>query len=74
MESEPAGWPAPVGSGLGAHALRIETVAFRRKVNREGSRAPFEAGACRHGMAIETSAFRHFHRRPRMYWRRAALE
>ena len=27
-ESEPAGWPAPVGSGLGARALRIETVAF----------------------------------------------
>jgi hypothetical protein len=28
MESEPAGWPAPVGSGLGARALRIETVAL----------------------------------------------
>ena len=28
LESEPAGRPAPVGSGLGARALRIETVAF----------------------------------------------
>ena len=28
VESEPAGRPAPVGSGLGARALRIETVAF----------------------------------------------
>jgi hypothetical protein len=29
LESEPAGWPAPVGSGLGAQALRIGTASFR---------------------------------------------
>jgi hypothetical protein len=27
-ESEPARWPAPVGNGLGAPALRIRTAAF----------------------------------------------
>jgi hypothetical protein len=28
MESQPVGGPTPVGSGLGARALRIETAAF----------------------------------------------
>src|SRR5262249_57463340 len=39
LESEPAGRPAPVGSRLGAPALRIGSAAFRQS-GRSTGRAP----------------------------------
>src|SRR5262249_19522515 len=61
LESEPAGRPAPVGSRLGAPALRIGSAAFRQSGRSTGGLpGPVRSGCVPSGMAIETSAFRQF--------------